>query len=131
MLQRDIDIARDLVASSDCLNQFITPMRRMRVKKAHPEFPFNVLNFAKERGECRPAHRINRLTRTCFLRPQIHSVIRRVLADQVDLSHPFNDESATFRKDLFRLPAAMFSLHSRDDAKTALLLSAVFISSIS
>src|SRR5439155_21739035 len=114
MLQRDIDIPRDLVASSDCLNQFITPMRRMRVKKAHPEFPFNVLNFAKERGECRPAHRINRLTRTRFLRPQIHSVIRRVLADQVDLSHPFTNESANFLQNRLRMTSAMFYAHLWD-----------------
>src|SRR5437763_12299419 len=96
MLQRDIDIARDLVASSDCLNQFITPMRRMRVKEAHPEFPFNLLNLAKERGERRPVRRINRLTWTRFHLPQIHSLVRRVLANQFDLSYPFADEHATF-----------------------------------
>src|SRR5262249_12325788 len=99
MLQRDIDVARDLVASSDCLNQFIAPMRRMRIKKAHPKFAFNLLNLAKKRSERRPLRRINRLTRTCFQLPQIHSVIRRVLADQVDLSYPFTDESANFRQD--------------------------------
>ncbi len=125
MLQRDIDIARDLVASSDCLNQFITPMRRMRVKKANPEFPFYLLNLAKERGERRPVRRINRLTRTCFQLPQIHSVIRRVLADQVDLSHPFTDESANFRQNRLRRTTAMFSPHLRDHAKTARVIAAL------
>src|SRR5437660_11266161 len=126
MLQRDIDIARDLVAASDCLNQFITPMRRMRVKEAHPEFPFNLLNLAKERGERRPVRRINRLTRTRFHLPQIHSVVRLVLADQVDISHPFTDETANFLQNRLRSTTAMFSPHFRDRANTVRVFAALY-----
>src|SRR5947207_8578274 len=84
MLQRNIDVACDFVALRDGLNQFIAPMRRVRVKQAHPEFAFDLLNLAKERGEGRSASRIDWLAGPCFRRPQIHSVIGRVLGDQVD-----------------------------------------------
>src|SRR2546430_6167875 len=34
------DVARDLVAFRNRRDQFIAPMRRMRIKQAHPEFAF-------------------------------------------------------------------------------------------
>ena len=45
MLQRNIDVARNLVALRDGLDQFVAPVRRMRVKQAHPEFAFDLLEF--------------------------------------------------------------------------------------
>ena len=48
VLQRNVDVARDLVAFSNGLNQFIAPMRRMRVKEAYPEFAFDLLNLTKQ-----------------------------------------------------------------------------------
>src|SRR5947199_3691706 len=76
MLQGNIDVARDLVALRDSLNQFIAPMRRVRVKQAHPEFAFDLLNLPKQRCERRPVSRIDRLARSCFHRPQTMAEIR-------------------------------------------------------
>src|SRR5438132_13886855 len=61
MLQRNIDVARDLVALCDRFNQFVAPMRRMRIKQAHPEFAFDLLNLAKQLCEGRSPSRIDRL----------------------------------------------------------------------
>src|SRR5262249_42762432 len=97
----------------------------MRVKQAHPKFPFNLLNLAKKCGEGRPLRRINPLTRTCFLRPQIHSVVRGILADQVNLSHPFADESSNLRPNRLQRTTATFSPHLRDHAKTAWVIAAL------
>src|SRR5262249_57941470 len=91
MLQRNVDVARDLVASRDGLDQLFAPMRRVRVKQAHPEVAFDLLNLAKQRSESGPATGIYRLPRTRFGLPQIHAVIRGVLAYQVDLAHAFAD----------------------------------------
>ncbi len=51
MLQGNIDVARDLVALRDGLDQFVAPVRRVRVKQAHPEVALDFLNFAKKRGQ--------------------------------------------------------------------------------
>src|SRR6267378_820412 len=48
MLQRNIDVASDLVAVRDGVDQFVTPVRRVRIKQAHPEVPLDSLNFAKK-----------------------------------------------------------------------------------
>ena len=48
VLQRDVDVTRDLVALRNRLDQFIAPMGRMRVKQAHPEFAVDLLNLAQQ-----------------------------------------------------------------------------------
>ena len=64
----------------------------MRVEQAHPEIALDLLDLAQQRRERRAARRIDRLARPGFRRPQIHPVVGRVLADQVDLLHAFRDE---------------------------------------
>ncbi len=93
MLQRHVDVARDFAALRDRLDQFVAPMRRMRVEQAHPEIALDFLDLAKQRRERRAARRIDRLARPGFRRPQVHPVIGRVLADQVDFLHAFRDEA--------------------------------------
>src|SRR5437773_8655889 len=100
-------------------------MRRMGVKQAHPEFAFDFLNLAKQRSQCRTASGINRLPRSRFGLPQIHSVIGRVLADQIDLAHAFADERTNFRQHGVRFAAAMFSTHLRNHTKTARMIAAL------
>src|SRR6266480_7051967 len=124
MLQGNIDVARDLVALRDSLNQFIAPMRRVRVKQAHPEFAFDLLNFAKQYRESWSASRIDRLTRPRFRRPQVHPVIGGILADQVNLAHAFANELANFRQHRFGFSAAVFSPHLRNHTKTAWVIAA-------
>ena len=79
-------------------------MRRMRVEQAHPKIALDLLNLAQERRERRAARRINRLARPGFLRPQVHPIVSRVLADQVDLLYAFRDERANLRER--RMPSA-------------------------
>src|SRR5882724_7455747 len=99
-------------------------MRRMRVKQPHPEFAFDFLNFPKQRCERRPTSRINRLARTCLARPQVHPVIGRILADQVDFADAFAHQSANFGENRFRKSAAMLAAHLRNYAKTARVIAA-------
>src|SRR6266581_3221082 len=124
MLQRNIDVARDLVALCDGFNQFIAPMRRVRVKQAHPEFAFDLLNLPKQRCEGWSPSRIYRLAWPCFARPQIHSVIGSVLADQVNFAGAFAHQSANFGENRFRKSAAMLAAHLRNYAKTARVIAA-------
>src|SRR6266516_407943 len=124
MLQRNIDVARDLVALCDSLNQFIAPMRGVCVKQTHPEFAFNLLNLTKQRCERRPASRIDGLARPCFYRPQIHAVVRSILTDQVDFAHAFADERANFCNYGLRSAAAMSAAHLGNHAKTAWVIAA-------
>src|SRR2546430_1307566 len=42
MLQGNIDVAPNLVASRNGFNEFIAPMRRVRIKQAHPEVPLEI-----------------------------------------------------------------------------------------
>src|SRR6266568_2436268 len=97
-------------------------MRRMRIKQAHPKFTFDPLNIAKQTSESGSLRRVNRLTRSRFLPPQIHPVIGRILADQINLAHAFADESPNFCNDRLRSPAAVFSPHLRNHAKTARMI---------
>ena len=82
------------------------------------------LDFAQERGESRSPGGIDRLARPRFFGPQIHSVIGRVLADQIDFANAFRDQAANFAKNGFRRPAPMFPAHLRDHAKTAGVIAA-------
>src|SRR5262245_3247782 len=100
-------------------------MRRMRVKEAHPEFAFDLLNRTEQRNQRRSASRIHGLTRSCFGVPQVHSVVRSVLADQVDFAHTFMNERADFGQNRFRFSAPMLSTHLWDHAKTAWMIAAL------
>ena len=119
MLQRHVDIARDFAALRDRLHQFVTPMRRVRVKQAHPKITLNRLNLAQEGRERRAARRINRLARPGFRGPQVHPVVGSVLADQVDFLYAFRDKAANLREDGGRRTTAMPAAHLRDDTETA------------
>ena len=53
VLERHVHVARDLWAFGDRLNQFIRPMRRMRVKQADPEIAGQRIQFAQQRANRR------------------------------------------------------------------------------
>ena len=99
VLQWDVDITRDLPALGNGRDQFIAPVRRMRVKQSNPKLAVDFFNLAQERSQCRPPRRIDRLTRPGFFRPQIHPVIGRVLADKIDFAHSFGHKCANLGKD--------------------------------
>src|SRR4029453_16875276 len=100
-------------------------MRRVRVKQAHPKITFDLLNVSKQRGESPPRTGIPRLPRPRFGLPQIHSVVRSVLTDQVDFAHTFADERTDFRQDRFRFAAPMLAAHLWNHAKTARMIAAL------
>src|SRR5215510_13423832 len=97
MLERNIDVASDLVALRDGLDQFVAPVGRVRVQRANPEVAIDLLNFAKKRGQCGTSCGVHWLTRAGLRCPKIHSVVRRVLTDQIDLANAFTGEPANFR----------------------------------
>src|SRR6266567_3836408 len=119
MLQGNVDVARDLVAFCNRLDQFVAPMSRVCIKQSHPEFAFDLLNFAKQRGKSWSSRRINRLTGSRSLRPQVHSVIRCILTDQIDLERALADELPNLSENRFKGPAAVSSAHLRDHTETA------------
>ena len=126
VLQRHVDVARDLVALRDGLDQLTAPMRRMRVKQADPKIAVDRSGSrAATPASVGPRDRINRLARAGLRLPQIHSVIGRVLADQIDLLHAFRHERANFRENRIRLPAAMPAAHLWNDAKAAGMIAAL------
>src|SRR6185437_5554053 len=96
MLQGNIDVARNFVASRNGFNEFIAPMCRVRIKEAHPEVALDFLDFAQKTGEGWAACRVHWLTRPGLRRPEIHPIIGRVLADQIDLPNAFANESPNF-----------------------------------
>ena len=51
VLQRDIDVFRDLVALGDGFDQFIAPMRGVGVEESDPEVAGNFIQFAQEAGK--------------------------------------------------------------------------------
>ena len=99
-------------------------MRGVRIKQAHPEFAVDLLNLTKQFSKGRSSRRVKRLTRSCLLPPQIHPVIRRILADQIDFADAFTDESPNFRKNRLGRPATVSSPHLRNHAKTAWMIAA-------
>jgi hypothetical protein len=91
MLQGNIDVARNLVTMRDGVDEFVAPVRRVGVEKAHPEVALDLLNFAKKSGQCWAMCRVHWLTGSGLRCPQVHSVIGSVLADQIDLANAFPD----------------------------------------
>ena len=57
--------------------------------------------------------------------PEIHAVIGRVLADQIDFLYSFADERADLSDDAFDGAAAMPAAHLRDDAESARVIAAL------
>ena len=51
VLQRHVDIAHDLFTFRDGADQFIRPMRRMRVEDTNPEIAGNVVQLAQEAAQ--------------------------------------------------------------------------------
>ena len=100
-------------------------MRRMRVEKSHPEIAFDIFDLAQKRRQRRPARGIDRLSRSGLFAPQIHSVIGRVLADEIDFAHTLGHESANLGQHRFGRAAAMTAAHLRDDTKTAGMIAAL------
>src|ERR1700730_7461748 len=91
----------------------------MSVKQTNPEIAFDVVYLAQKRGESWTAGGIDRLTRPRLIHPQIHAVISRVLADQIDLANAFGDQGTDLRDNRLGRAASMFAAHLRNHAKAA------------
>src|SRR4029077_17979910 len=97
----------------------------MRVEKPNPKLSFNGCKLIEQSDNGRTPPGISRLTRSRFLRPQIHSKVGRVLADQVDLLHPLANECAHFGNDRLNCAAPMPPTHLRDDTKAARMIASL------
>src|SRR6266513_1936294 len=73
MLQRDVDVTRHVPAFGNSGDQLVAPVRRMGVKESDPKVALDFFDFAQEPGQREPASGIDRLARTAFFLPQIHS----------------------------------------------------------
>jgi hypothetical protein len=51
VLQRNVNITRDLRALGDGLDEFIGPVRGVRVEQANPEITRQVVKFAQESAQ--------------------------------------------------------------------------------
>src|SRR5207249_4347623 len=104
------------------------PMKSSRVSNSASVSPGNptmkVVRMARPGIPARNLP-INCLTRARFLRPQVHPVIRRVLTDQIYLTHAFLDESSDLREHRFRIPTPVFSPHPWNHAKTTRVVAAL------
>src|ERR1035437_238150 len=128
MLQGDINIARDLGAVRDGLDQLIRPMRRVGVKQANPEITGQGIQFAQEGADGRGAGRERLYGRVepfgcgdgaVAVRTQVHAVISRVLRDQVQLLDAVGDEGLGLDHEIQLWTAAMRATNAGDDAEAA------------
>ncbi len=55
VLQRHVDVAGDFVALGDGLDEFVAPMRRVRVEQADPKLAFDLLQLAQQLRQRRAA----------------------------------------------------------------------------
>src|SRR5207247_654545 len=104
------------------LDQLVAPMRRMRVEQAHPKIARNLLDFAEQTRQRRAARGIHLLARAGLFRPEIHSVIGRILTYKTYLLHTLGDKAAHLCDDGLGRAAAVASAHFRDDAKAARMI---------
>ena len=134
VLERNVHVARDLFAFGDGLDEFVRPMRRMRVKQANPEIALERIQFAQQRADRRGiggerfgggGKFLRRRNRAAVVRAQIESVISRVLRNQIDLLHAVGDERLRFLDDVRLRAAAMRAAHPRNDAEAARMIAAL------
>src|ERR1700740_1348909 len=83
MLQRDVYVLRHLRIRCDRVHELVAPVRWMRVQKPDPKLAIDSSQTIEQSRQGWSTTRVDRLTRPCLGRPQIHSVIGGVLADQV------------------------------------------------
>ena len=109
VLERDVHVARDFLAFGDGLDEFVRPVRRMRVEQADPEIALERIQFAQQRANGRGiggerfgggGKFLRRRNGAAVVRAQIQSVISRVLRNQVDLLHAVGDERLGFLDDV-------------------------------
>ena len=126
MLQRDIDILRDLVALGDGLDQLVRPMRRVGVKQAHPEVAFDAVDLAQQGAKRVALARIHRrawLWPLAF--PLVHAEIGGVLRDEVDLFDAGFHQCFDFLDDRLLGARAVTAADLRDDAEGAGVVAAL------
>ena len=125
VLQRDVDVARHFFAASDGRDEFVAEMGGVRVEQANPEIAVDLVDRFEQMNQRNAAAGIHELGRAGFFFPEIHSVIGRVLADEVELLHAFRDQIFDFSDNAMDRAGAMFAAHLRDDAKRARMIAAL------
>jgi len=79
VLERDVDITRDLRAIGDGADKFVTPVRGVGVKEANPEIAFDGVEFAEESRESGATGGVDGRAWIGALFPSVHPEERRVL----------------------------------------------------
>ena len=134
VLQRHVHVARDFRALGNRRDEFVGPVRGMRVKQANPEFTRQRVQRAQQRAKRGRVggqrtrgggEFLRRGNRAAVLRAQVEAVVRRVLRNQVQLLHAVGEQAARFLDDVGLRAAAMRAAHPRNDAETARVIAAL------
>ena len=120
MLERDVDVAHDVLGPPDGLDELVAPMGGVRVEQADPEVPLDLVQLAEERGERLALGGVDLAARVrTRVGPAVHAEVGGVLGDQVDLLDALGDELAGFLDDGFDRAAAVTAADAGDDAEGA------------
>ena len=105
MLERHIHIPTNFVAGGDRRDEFIRPMRRMRIKQPEPKIAWNCLRATEQLTEQ-------------FLPPsQIPAVKSRILRNEINFPAVRSDQGPDFRQDIVHRPTPIPAPNPRDAAK--------------
>ena len=112
VLQRDIDVAANLVVLGDRIQQALADAVRVGIEKTNPARLFDARQAVEQR-------------RQTVLDAQIFAIRRRILANQVDLSHAALEQSLRLTHHRLKPAAAKAAPELRDDAECAGVIAAL------
>ena len=92
VLERHVDVARDLGALGDGPDQLVAPVGRVGVEQPDPEIALDLLQLAQQVGERIAPRRIDRRARPGLFLPAVHAEIGRVLRNEIELLHALGHE---------------------------------------
>ena len=125
MLQGNIHILHHLLARRHRLNQLAAPMRRMRVEHANPKIAGNPVNLAQQRSKRLTAAGIHPARLRRLLLPAIHTVIRRILCNEINLLHPPSHKPLHLAQHIRLRTAAMAAANARNRAVRTSMIAAL------
>src|SRR2546423_9535799 len=108
-------------------------MSRMRVKQTYPKIAWQRIQFSQQSADGRRFGRerfyggiefFGSGNRAAMIRPQVQSVISRILRNQIQLLDAVRNKCFRFGNNVLLCSAAMRTAHARDDAEAAGVIAA-------
>src|ERR1051326_1086532 len=123
VLQRHVDVTRDLRAGGDGLDQLITPVRGMRVEQPNPEIALDGVQLPQQRAQRRIATGWRAHRRAAVpSRIEVETVECGVLRNEIEFAAAVGHEVPALLDDVLRLTAPVFATDLRDDANAARMI---------